>query len=148
MEGTIMKKVYVCGVITVICIVAAVFLRFAMDKAELDYEEVKVLVVSSETKERVVKTGTSRSTITSYDIVVSYQGQDYDLHNAHNSYSYRIGATVTAYLSHGKLYANVEGVRNSTPVGIAYFAALIGSIAMFFLTLYLWSKASQNKRSK
>lgn len=142
-----MKKVYICGVITVLCIVAAVFLHSAMDKAELDYQEVKVQVVSSETKERVVKTGTSRSTITSYEIVVSYQGQNYDLHNAHDSYSYRRGSTVTAYLSHGRLYANVEGVRNSTPAGTAYFAALFGSIGMFFVTLYLWSKVSQNKRS-
>lgn len=143
-----MKKVYVCGIITVLCIVAAVLLRSAMDNVELDYTEVKVQVVSSETKERVIKTGTSRSTITTYEIVVNYQGQNYELENAHDSYSYRQGATVTAYLSHGKLYANVEGVRNSTPAGTAYFATLIGSIVMFFVTLYLWSKASQNKRSK
>ena len=74
-----MKKVYACGIITVLCIVAAVLLRIPMSNAELDYEKVDVKVVSSETKERVVKTGYSQSTITTYDIVVSYMGKNYDL---------------------------------------------------------------------
>ena len=101
-----MKKVWICGIIMVICIVAAVLLRGPMDNADIDYTEVKVQVVSSETKETDIKVGNSRSTMTTYDIVVSYQGQNYDLKNAHDSYSYRKGATVTAYLSNGKMYAN------------------------------------------
>ncbi len=84
--------------------------------------------------------------MTTYDIVVSYQGQNYDLKNAHDSYSYRKGATVTAYLSNGKMYANVEGVQTSTPVATAYFVALIGSFVMFFITICLWANAAQQKR--
>lgn len=141
-----MKKVCVCGVITVICIVAAVLLYGPMSNAEADYTEVKVQVVSSEEKETTIKTGSSRSTMTTYDIVVSYMGQKYDLKNAHDSYSYREGATVTAYLSNGRMYANVEGVRNSTPVAMAYFVALIGSLIMLFTTLCLWANAAQKKR--
>lgn len=142
-----MKKVYACGIITVLCIVAAVLLRIPMSNAELDYEKVDVKVVSSETKERVVKTGYSQSTITTYDIVVSYMGKNYDLENAHDSYSYRVGSIVTAYLANGRMYANEEGVRNATPQGTAYFAALIASFVMFFVTLILWSKAAEKKRA-
>ncbi len=141
-----MKKVWICGIIMVICIVAAVLLRGPMDNADIDYTEVKVQVVSSETKETDIKVGNSRSTMTTYDIVVSYQGQNYDLKNAHDSYSYRKGATVTAYLSNGKMYANVEGVQTSTPVATAYFVALIGSFVMFFITICLWANAVQQKR--
>ncbi len=141
-----MKKVWICGIIMVICIVAAVLLRGPMDNADIDYTEVKVQVVSSETKETDIKVGNSRSTMTTYDIVVSYQGQNYDLKNAHDSYSYRKGATVTAYLSNGKMYANVEGVQTSTPVATAYFVALIGSFVMFFITICLWANAAQQKR--
>ncbi len=141
-----MKKVWVCGIIMIICIVATVLLRGPMDNANVDYTEVKVQVVSSETKETDIKVGNSSSTITTYDIVVSYMGENYDLKNAHNSYSYRQGATVTAYLSNGKMYANVEGVQTSTPVATAYFVALIGSFVMFFVTICLWANVAQQKR--
>lgn len=141
-----MKKVYACGIITIICIVATVLLRGPMDNAELDYTEVNAMVVSSDTSTTTIKTGSSRSTINSYDVYVRYNGEIYKLKNAHNSYSYREGAFVTAYLSGGKLYANVEGVRTSTPVAYAYFTALIGSFVMLLLTLCLWANAAQAKR--
>ena len=141
-----MKKVWVCGLIMIICIVATVLLRGPMDNADIDYTEVKVQVVSSETKETNIKVGNSTSTMTTYDVVVSYMGKDYDLKNAHNSYSYRKGATVTAYLSNGKMYANVEGVQTSTPAATAYFVALIGSFVMFLVTMCLWANVAQQKR--
>ena len=37
-----MKKVWICGIITVLCIIATVLLRKPMDNAELDYQEVQV----------------------------------------------------------------------------------------------------------
>ncbi len=135
-----MKKVYACGIVTVICIVATVLLRIPMNNAELDYTEVSVEVVSSETKETTVRRGFTRSTAT------TYKGQNYELENAHNSYSYRVGATVTAYLSGGKMYANVEGVRTATPAAYAYFTALFASFIMIFVTAVIWSGVSQKKR--
>lgn len=141
-----MKKVYACGIITIICIAATILLRGPMANAELDYTEVKAMVVSSDTRTTTIKTGTSRSTVNSYDVYVSYMGSVYKLKNAHNSYSYREGSTVTAYLSGGKLYANVEGVRNSTPIAYAYFTALIGSFVMLLITVCLWGNAAQAKR--
>ena len=141
-----MKKVYACGIITIICIVATVLLRGPMVNAELDYTEVKATVVSSETRTTTIRTETTRSTMNSYEVYVRYNGDVYKLKNAHDSYSYREGATVTAYLSGGKLYANVEGVRTSTPVAYAYFTALIGSFIMLLVTLCLWANAAQAKR--
>ena len=140
-----MKKVIVCGIITVLFIIATVILRKPMDNAKLDYSEVKVQVVSSETKEKVVKTRYSRTNLTEHEVVVRYNGEKYDLHNAHNSYSYREGSTVTAYLSNGKLYANVEGVRNASPMGIAYFVALLGSFGMFIITMVVLSKSGRKR---
>ena len=141
-----MKKVYACGIITIICIVATVLLRGPMANAELDYTEVTAMVVSSDTSTTTIKTGNSRSTVNSYDVYVSYNGEVYKLKNAHDSYSYREGKLVTAYLSGDKLYANVEGVRTSTPIAYAYFTALIGSFVMLLLTLCLWANAAQQKR--
>lgn len=140
-----MKKVWICGVLTVLCIVAAVFLRISMSNAELDYEEVKAMVLSSATQQTTVRTRYSESSMSTHKIRVMYEGKEYDLKNAHNSYSYREGSMVTAYLSNGKLYANEEGVRNASPAGIAYFAALFGSIGMFIITMVVMTKAG-NKR--
>ncbi|MCM1193924.1 MAG: penicillin-binding protein [Butyrivibrio sp.] len=143
-----MKKVYVCGIITILCIAAAILLRGPMDNAALDYTEVSARVLSSETNTTRIRSGNTRTSMTSYDVLVSYGGKEYELKNAHNSYSYREGATVTAYLSNGKLYANVEGIRSSTPVAYAYFAALIGSFVMFFVTICLWANAAQQRRNE
>lgn len=142
-----MKKVYVCGIITIICIVATVLLRGPMANAELDYTEVSARVVSSGSSTTTIRSGNTRSSMTTYDIYVSYMGQEYKLRNAHNSYSYREGSTITAYLSNGKLYANIEGIRSSTPVAYAYFTALIGSFVMFFITICLWANAAQRKHN-
>lgn len=42
------KKAVICSIITVLCIVAAVFLRFAMEDTNPEYTEVKATVVSSD----------------------------------------------------------------------------------------------------
>lgn len=140
-----MKKVAVCAVIMVLCIIATVLLRKPMDNADLDYQEVTVRVVSSETRERTVKTQYSTSHQTIYDVRVLYEGKEYDLKNAHNTYSYPKGKDVTAYLSNGKLYANIEGVRSGSPAGIAYSAALLASFGMFIVTMLMLAKAGQKK---
>ena len=140
------KAAAICGVLTVVFIIATVFLRTKMDNAELSYEEVKVQVLSSETKQTKVKTKYSSSYQTTYEIKVLYDGKEYDLKNAHNSYSYRKGATVTAYLAYGKMYANIEGVRTSSPFGIAYFVGLFGSFGLFFASLMLLAKDSDRKK--
>lgn len=131
----------------VICIIATVLLYKPRSDAELNYTKVQVQVVSSETVERTVRTKYSTTHQTEYEVVVRYNGQNYDLKNAHNSYSYRKGATVTAYLYNGSLYANEEGVRSASPLGIAYSVALVGSFVMLMVTLVLWSKEGSKKKT-
>ena len=114
-----MKKVYISLGVMVVCIIAAVFLRKAMNSVELDYQEVKARVVSSESRQKRIRVNGRTTTQTVYDVVVSYGGKEYDLKNAHNTYMYREGADATVYLSKGKMYADLAGVRNSTPAGIA-----------------------------
>ena len=141
-----MKKVFALGILTIIFIVATVYFRIEMDNSDLEYTEVKALVVSSETITKTVKSGYSTSTITEYEIVVRYEGKDYDLINAHNSYSYKEGSTVTVLMSNNKMYANEEGIRTSSYVGTAYFVGLIGSFILFMVTLCVWAQVAQNRR--
>lgn len=140
-----MKKVWICLGAMMVFIIAAVFLRKAADNAELDYEEVRARVVSSEKHTKTIRVNGSTSTITEYDIVVNYMGKDYDLKNAHDTYSYREGAEAKVYFSHGKMYANIEGVRSGTFAGKAYLVAVGGAFAMFIASMLLLTKVGKKK---
>ena len=82
------KTVILMGVGFVVSLVLTIVFRILMDDQNLEYEEVQV----------------------------RYDGETYDLENVHSLSGYSEGRTVKAYLSNGKLYANVEGVNTSTPV--------------------------------
>lgn len=141
-----MKKVYISFGVMVVCIIAAVFLNKAAKNTELDYQEVKARVVSSESRQNRIRVNGRTTTQTVYDVVVSYGGKEYDLKNAHNTYMYRKGSDATVYFSNGKMYADLAGVRNSTPAGIAYFVALIGAFATFIMGICWWSKEGTKKK--
>ena len=128
------KKAVLLWLLVPVCLVITVALRIAMDRVEVDYKEVQATVLSSRTVQRRI----AGSTMTTYEVRVSYLGREYDLKNAHNSYSFRQGQTVTAYLSNGKLYANVEGITSTTPVAILYFVFLFGTFGLLIgVPLYL-----------
>ena len=125
------KIVILLGVGFVVSLVLTIVFRIRMDNQNLEYEEVQVRVVSAGTESVRVRTGYSSSTTTKYDVIVQYEGRNYNLENVHGLSGYSEGRTVKAYLSNGKLYANVEGVNTSTPVAYAYFGFLIASFILF-----------------
>ncbi|MDE6285073.1 MAG: penicillin-binding protein [Bacilli bacterium] len=137
------KKITFLWIAFVVCVAITVGLWFAVNRSNPEFEVVEVEVVSSTSKK--VKDRKTGNTYTTYEIKVDYNDTITDLHNAHNSYSYVEGRKVKAYLSNGKLYANEEGVKTSTPIATVYFGFLIGSFVLFFVTLIETSKLSQNK---
>lgn len=142
------KKAIIMTLITLLSLVITVGLRIAMGSSDVEYEEVKVTVVSSETVTHTVRVNGSRSQYNEYDVRVSYGGKIYDLKNCHNTYSYREGSTVTAYLANGKLYANTEGVESSTPLATAYFVFLFATFGMILgFPIYLSSQAQKKKKA-
>lgn len=134
-------KVMISVIVLLLCIAATVGLRIATDRASTDYEEVKVTVVSSETKQKKVR----RSRQTVYEVIVRYEGQNYELKNVHGAYSYQPGRDVTVLLSGGDMYANIEGVKTSTPLSTAYFVFLFASFGMVFVTVMVVSQARRNE---
>lgn len=133
-----MKRIATISVIVMLlCILATVVSRFALDRAGIDYSEVEVTVIGSETKQ--VKVLGSRQTV--YEVIVLYEGQRHELKNVHGTAAYQPGREVTAFLSNGVLYANVEGVRTSTPLAMVYFGLLFASFAMVIVTITLVGKA-------
>jgi len=136
------KKKIIMTLITLVSLAITVILWFAANRSEIEYEEVKVTVVSS----RSVTKKIANSRITVYEVEVKYNGEVYDLKNCHDSYSYIEGRTVTAYLSNGNLYANIEGVRSSTPLSIVYFVFLFATFGMIIgFPIYLSKLKSQGK---
>ncbi|WP_347062001.1 penicillin-binding protein [Hungatella hathewayi] len=125
------KKSLILMIVTLLCIITTVVLRGVVDKADAEYTEVEVRVVSSDTVYRKILGKRQMQ----YDVFVSYLGQEYELKNAHSSAPYIPGRSVTAYLSKGNLYANIEGVKTSTPAAMVYFGFLFASFAMLVTTL-------------
>jgi len=76
---------------------------------------------------------------------VEFEGKEYELRNVHSAASYYKGQKVKAYLSNDKLYANVEGVKTSTPIATIYFIFLFGSFGMLFVAAMYTGKLSQKK---
>lgn len=122
------KKAMLMWILFVVCVIGTVGLRYLSDRQNVEYEEVTATVISAQ--ERVIENRKTNSSYTSYDITVEYEGEEYALKNAHNVYEYRSGREITAYLSRGNLYANIEGVESSTPLFYAYFAFLVASVVM------------------
>lgn len=137
-------KAIILTLATLACLAATVALWFAMNSAQLDYEEVEAIVNSSETVTHRNKNGSG--TYNTYEVTVNYQDKIYQLHNCHDSYSYVPERKVKVYLSNGKLYANIEGVKTSSPVATVYFIFLFATFGMILgVPIYL-SKQREKER--
>lgn len=137
------KKAVISSIITAVCIAAAVILWFAVNNVGVEYTQVKASVVSSEERVRRVYGKTQRY----YEVVVEYEGREYDLQNVYSSSSYIPGWETTVYLHDNKLYANVAGITSTTPVATVYFVFLFASVGMLVVTGTLFSKARQEKQA-
>lgn len=76
-------------------------------------------------------------------VVVSYNGKTYDLINVkdgeiagYNSHLL-MNTPVNVYLSGGKLYSNVDGVRSTSVIGTIYFIFLFGTMGLIMSTAVL-----------
>lgn len=137
------KKILAVWGVFVLCVCITVGLWFAMNKQEVSYQEVEAKVVSSETKR--LKNKKNGNTYDFYEVKVEYDGKEYELGNVHSAASYYKGKKVKAFLSNDKLYANIEGVKTSTPIATIYFIFLFGSFGMLILAAMYTSKLSQKK---
>lgn len=136
------KKSILLALVTVLCLGITVFLRFAADNADREYTKVEVTVLTAETRYKKV----GRSSQRYYEITVRYQGKTYDLENAHETYSYTPGKQVKAYLSDGRLFANIEGVKSTGPVATAYFVGLFATFGLVIATASVWSSERKKNR--
>ena len=130
----------------VLCIVLAIIFWNLMNNSNPEFEEVTVMVTESKTEQIVNRKTGSRTTI--YKVKVRFEGKEQELRNPHNTYMYPEGKEVTAYLANGKLYANKEGVKTSTPVATIYYVFLFASFGMLFVAPMCTSKYAREKKEQ
>lgn len=131
--------------------------RGKVENKPLDYEEVNVTVISAESV--LKRTGQSR--IYSYDVVVEYEGKQYDLINVKSGEMARYEALAnlpaavqannpyfdnTVYLSNGKMYSNIDGIKTDGNEFTWYLIGL-GGTALFGI-LHLMCVADLIDRKK
>ena len=138
------NKVAIMWGITVICLILTIVFWFLMNKTEIHYEEVTAIVTYTSSKDIVNKKTGSRTTF--YEVKVKYEGKEYKLQNVHGLAGYYKGKSVKALLSNDKLYANVEGIKSTSPIAIIYFIFLFGTFGMLFASSTYMSKMKEKRR--
>ena len=140
------NKTIIMWIITVICLVLTIVFWFLMNNAEIHYEEVTAIVTDTSSRTVVNKKTGSRTTF--YEVKVKYEGEEYELKNVHGLSGYSKGRSVKALLSNGNLYANVEGIKSTSPIAIIYFIFLFGTFAMLIASATYMSKAKSRKQEE
>ena len=135
------NKVALMWIINAICLILTIVFWFLMNKTEVKYEEITAIVTSTSTKEVVNKKTQNRTTF--YEVKVEYNGKEYELQNVHGLSGYYEGKSVRALLANDKLYANVEGIKSTSPIAIVYFVFLFGTFGMLMLSATYMSKAKK-----
>ncbi len=138
------NKVVLMWAMTGVCLVLTVVFWFLMNGVEVEYEEVTAVVTDTKSREIVNKNTQNRTTF--YEVTVEYEGKEYELQNVHGLAGYSKGRTVKALLSNDKLYANVEGIKSTSPIAIVYFVFLFGTFGMVMWSATYMSKEKQKKK--
>lgn len=140
------NKVLIMWIITAACLILTIVFWFLMNKVEVNYEEVTAVVVDTSSKDVVNRKTGSRTTF--YEVKVKYEGKEYNLQNVHGLVGYSKGRSVKALLSNGKLYANIEGIKSTSPVAIVYFVFLFSTFGMLIASSTYMSKMKVKKQEE
>ena len=138
------NKAVVMWITTGVCLILTIIFWFLMNKTEVKYEEVTAIVTNTSTKEVVNKDTHNRTEF--YEVKVEYNGKEYELQNVHGLAGYYKGKSVKALLSNGKLYANVEGIKSTSPMAIVYFIFLFGTFGMLMASATYMSKSKEKSK--
>lgn len=137
------NKIALMWGITGLCFCLTVVFWFLMNKTEVKYETVTVVVTHTSSREVVNKNTHHRTTF--YEVKVEYEGKEYELQNVHGLSGFYEGAKVKALLSNKKLYANEEGIKSTSPFAIIYFIFLFGTFGMLMASATYMTKVKNKK---
>ena len=139
MKTTVLRWLTLVGVL--LTLVMTIMAGINVNQQNIDYKEVEAQIISTH-KQKVKR-------IYNYNVVVEYQGKKYDLLNVRNEefsrYELYKGGFATVYLSDGKMYSNITGVKTSGNAFYIYLAALAGTIAFLILHIMFVKNSIKEK---
>lgn len=140
------KQLIITLILFVVSIVLFIVSKNNVDNQDIVYEEVKVTVIRAETEK--LSSGARNGMHFSYHVTVFYEGENYELINVQSGEMPKYEGLAnleadlqndnpyfdnTVYLSNGKLYSNIAGIKTDTKqfnwqmlglAGIAIFGTL------------------------
>ena len=102
----------------------------------LSYKVVRVNVISVDIKNPLNKIDKDK-------VVVEYNGKSYEVENLMTNETLKYHTYLSsqkpadAYLANGRIFANVDGIRSTSMIGMIYFVFLFGTLILIFTTAIL-----------
>lgn len=102
----------------------------------LSYKVVQVNVISVDIKNPLNKIDKDK-------VVVEYNGKSYEVENLMTNETLKYHTYLSsqkpacAYFANGRIFANVDGIRSTSMIGMIYFVFLFGTLILIFTTAIL-----------
>ncbi len=143
-------------ILMVVSIIATCVLHNKVDNQDIQYEAVKATVISAESKREQNRSGGYYT----YYVTVEYEGVRYDLINVKSGELTKYEALAnlkpetqndnpyfdnTVYLSNGKMYSNVEGIKTDSKE-FDWKLIAMGGIVVFFTLLLVCLEDIRNRK--
>lgn len=102
----------------------------------LSYKVVQVNVISVDIENPLNKIDKDK-------VVVEYNGKNYEVENLMTNETLKYHTYLSsqkpadAYFANGRIFANIDGIRSTSMIGIIYFVFLFGTLILIFTTAVL-----------
>jgi hypothetical protein len=76
-------------------------------------------------------------------VVVEYNGKNYEVENLMTNETLKYHTYLSsqkpadAYFANGRIFANIDGIRSTSMIGMIYFVFLFGTLILIFTTAVL-----------
>ncbi|MBE5922904.1 MAG: hypothetical protein E7271_00360 [Lachnospiraceae bacterium] len=142
------KLSIVSGILLAVFLLMAVVFYVLSYNQHLSYKVVQVNVIS-------VDIANPLSKIDKDKVVVEYNGKNYEVENLMTNETLKYHTYLNsqkpadAYFANGRIFANVDGIRTTTVIGMIYFVFLFGTLILIFTTaILIGCVVEANKREK
>ena len=141
-KSFIKKMVVIMGIVTTVLLTTTILLYICVRSEtfnKVDYQTVTVTIDNGEESYKSALRG-GHSVV----VNVNYNGKEYSLQNVTQMYKYSLNQKITAYLSDGEMYVDVNSIRSDSIIAKIYFV----SLASFSLSICVFIGFFVTYRSK
>lgn len=142
------KYSIIMGIVFAVALVLTILSRIMADGKAFSYETVEVTVKKVEAS----AVNTKGKKLRDIDVVVSYEGKEYDLKNVLTGEISKYEAAraysqpVEVLFCNGKMYSNVQGIKSGAAIAKLYFVFLAMDFVAFLLMVMNIGKYNDCKK--